>query len=101
MDWATQALLEQMEPCGSENPAPLFLSRGVTVRNCRPVGADEQHLKLTLSDGRVIWDAIAFRQGIPEGGMPERIDVVYSLEAREWNGEKRLQLVVEDFRPAE
>jgi single-stranded-DNA-specific exonuclease len=101
MDWATQALLEQMEPCGSENPVPLFLSRGVVVRDFRPVGADEQHLRLTLSDGRVVWDAIAFRQGIPEGGMPERIDVVYSLEAREWNGEKRLQLVVDDFRPAE
>lgn len=101
MDWATQALLEQMEPCGNENPAPLFLSRGVIVRDSRPVGADEQHLRLVLSDGRVVWDAIAFRQEVPEGGMPERIDVVYSLEARAWNGEKRLQLVIEDFRPAE
>ncbi|MDY7041261.1 MAG: single-stranded-DNA-specific exonuclease RecJ [Chloroflexota bacterium] len=101
MDWATQALLEQMEPCGSDNPTPLFLSRGVVVRNCRPVGADGQHLRLALSDGRVVWDAIAFRQSMPEGGMPEHIDVLYSLEAREWNGEKRLQLVIEDFRPTE
>ncbi|MCR4406245.1 MAG: single-stranded-DNA-specific exonuclease RecJ [Anaerolineae bacterium] len=101
MDWATRSLLDQMEPCGNENPVPLFLSRGVIVRSCRPVGTDARHLRLVLSDGRVVWDAIAFHQGIPEGGMPERIDVVYSLEAQEWNGEKRLQLVVEDFRPAE
>jgi len=101
MDWATQALLEQMEPCGNENPSPLFLSRGVIVRDCRPVGADARHLRLVLSDGRVVWDAIAFHQDVPEGGMPERIDVVYSLEAQEWNGEKRLQLVIKDFRPAE
>jgi len=101
MDWATHALLEQMEPCGNANPVPRFLSRGVVVRHCRPVGAEAQHLKMILSDGRVVWDAIAFRQSMPEGGMPDRIDVVYSLDVQEWNGEKRLQLIVEDFRPAE
>lgn len=97
MNWATHALLEQLEPFGYANPTPVFLSREVIVRDARVVG--ERHLKMTLSDGRAVWDAIAFRQGGWAGKLPRRIDVVYSLEVNEWNEEKRLQLNVKDLRP--
>jgi len=102
MNWATHALLEQMEPFGYGNPVPLFLSREVVVRDARVVGED--HLKMTLSDGRAtakrgVWDAIAFRQGGWAGKLSRRIDVVYTLEVNEWNEQKRLQLNVKDLRP--
>lgn len=100
LDWATQALLAQLEPCGYANPHPLLLSRQVLVRDARAVGTDGSHLKLTLSGGRVIWDAIAFRQGRWAGQLPSHIDVVYALEINEWQGEKRLQLNVKDLRPS-
>jgi single-stranded-DNA-specific exonuclease len=64
------------------------------------VGTEERHLKLTLSDGRIVWDAIAFHQGQSADQLPRQIDVVYSLEVHEWNGEKRLQLNVKDLRPS-
>lgn len=98
MNWATYALLEQLEPFGYANPVPLLLSRGVIVRDARAVGED--HLKMTLSDGRAVWDAIAFRQGEWAGRLPRRIDVVYTLEVNEWNEERRLQLNVKDLRPS-
>ncbi len=101
MDWATQALLTQLEPCGYANPAPLLLSRRAIVRGARAVGTDGGHLKLALSDGRGAWDAIAFRQGQWAGQLPPHIDVVYSLEINEWRGEKRLQLNVKDLRPSD
>jgi single-stranded-DNA-specific exonuclease len=102
VDLATQSLLTELEPCGYANPSPLLLSRRAIVRGARVVGTEESHLKLTLSDGRVVWDAIAFHQGgwvddLPHGS---RIDVVYSLEVNEWNGRKRLQLNVKDLRPS-
>ncbi|MFQ5814001.1 MAG: single-stranded-DNA-specific exonuclease RecJ [Anaerolineae bacterium] len=100
MDWATQALLTQLEPCGYANPAPLLLSRRAIVRDARAVGAEGGHLKLTLSDGQARWDAIAFRRGQWAGQLPPHIDVVYSLEINEWRGEKRLQLNVKDLRPS-
>ena len=100
INWATQALLAQLEPCGYANPAPLLLSRRVVVRDARVVGTDGSHLKLTLSDGRVVWDAIAFHQGQWAGQLPRHIDVVYSVEVNEWQGEKRLQLNVKDVRPS-
>jgi len=101
LDWATQALLTQLEPCGYANPAPLLLSRRVSVRDARAVGTDGGHLKLTLSDGRSIWDAIAFHQGQRANRLPQHVDVVYSLEVNEWRGEKRLQLNVKDLRPSD
>jgi single-stranded-DNA-specific exonuclease len=97
MNWATHALLEQLEPFGYANPTPVFLSREVIVRDARVVG--ERHLKMTLSDGRAVWDAIAFRQGGWAGKLSRRIDVVYTLDVNEWNEEKRLQLNVKDLRP--
>jgi len=99
----TWKLVEQMEPCGQGNPVPLFLARQVTVKRHRPVGAEGQHLKLTLSDGQVTWEAIAFRQGELAGQLSEQtqVDVVYTLGINEWNGMESLQLNVVDLKPSE
>ncbi len=98
--WQVADLLALLEPFGEGNPVPLFLSRDVVVREARPVGKDGQHLRLLLSDGRAVWDAIAFRFKEWGSEVPSRADVVYCLEPGEWNGEKRLQLNVQDLRPA-
>ena len=98
MNWTVQKALEQLAPFGYGNREPIFQSRNVIVRDARVVG--NEHLKLMLSDGQVVWDAIAFRQGSWIGSLPQRIDVVYQLEARTWNGESRLQLNVKDIKPA-
>jgi hypothetical protein len=33
--------------------------------------------------------------------VPDRIDVVYKLQSRVWNGQERLQLVVKDWHAAQ
>jgi single-stranded-DNA-specific exonuclease len=101
VDWATHGLLSQIEPCGMDNPQPVLVSRGVAVHSQRAVGSEQKHLKLALRDGRgVAWDAIAFRRGDLSGQVPARVDVAYTLGVNEWNHEKRLQLNVQDLRPA-
>ena len=101
MNWATLEWLQKLEPCGEENPMPLFLSRGVPVRDVRLVGSEGRHLKLMLGEGSGIRDAIAFRQGERMAKLGDRVDVAYHLEVNEWNGERRLQLNVQDIRTAE
>ncbi len=101
VNWATYALLSQIEPCGVGNPQPVLLSRNVEVREARAMGSDQKHLRLLLRDGRgVAWDALFFRQGNLAGEIPDRVDVAYTLEVHEWNQDKRLQLNVQDLRPA-
>jgi hypothetical protein len=67
------------------------------VRDAKLVGAD--HLRMVLTDGQSIWEAIAFRQASWLGALPKTIDVAYEFESREWNGEVRLQLNVKDIKP--
>jgi len=89
--------LAQLAPFGYGNREPIFVSRDLIVREARIVGTD--HLKLTLSDGQILMDAIAFRQGSWLAQLPPRIDVAYQLEAQVWNGKPRLQLNVKDIKP--
>lgn len=101
ISWELQQELDRLEPCGYANPHPLFLSRNVQVRNQRTVGGEGQHLKLWLSDGQAIWNGIAFRQGEWAEKLPDRVDIVYHLQVNEWNGQRMLQLNIQDIRPAE
>jgi len=73
------------------------------IRACRVVG--ERHLKLTVAapEGRGGFDAIAFNAvdadapaALPQG----RARLVYRLDANAWQGELRLQLVVDHLLPA-
>jgi single-stranded-DNA-specific exonuclease len=93
--------LEQLRPFGEGNPVPVFASEKLEVKGKRPVGADGDHLKLVLHDGKQIWDAIAFRMGGWHDNLPTHVDVAYSLETNEWNGRQRLQLNVKDIKPSE
>ena len=104
VNWDTLSLTEQLEPCGMGNPHPTFASYDVQLRRCRSLGRRSGamgNLQLTLTDGRAVGDAIAFRtRWLPEE-IPARIDIVYTLAASTWNGRKRLQLRVKDLRPSQ
>lgn len=97
-DWQAARALAQLRPFGHGHPTPTLVSRDVIVRDVRAVG--HGHLRLTLSDGRAVWDAMAFRQAEALADLPPRIDLAYNLEIQHWNGEPRLRLIVRDVRPA-
>jgi single-stranded-DNA-specific exonuclease len=92
--------LDLLQPAGQDNPEAAFISRGLRVVRSRTVGADDQHLKLAVSSGRAIWDAIAFRQGKWAGAMPAYVDLLYTFERNLYNGNETLQLNVRDLKPA-
>lgn len=92
--------IAQLEPFGVGNPAPLLLARNVTLRDCSAVGAEANHLRLKLEQNRVVWDAIAFRQGHWADQMPERIDIVYTPKIETWNNQQWLKLDVRDLQAA-
>ena len=92
--------LDYLQPTGYGNPEAVFVSRGVKVTSARTVGADGRHLRLTVTDGRVTFDAIGFRMGhlLPE--LPPRMDLLYTFETNEYNGRVSLQLNLRDVKPA-
>ncbi|HXF83883.1 MAG TPA: single-stranded-DNA-specific exonuclease RecJ [Anaerolineales bacterium] len=97
----TLKYLSHLEPTGYGNPGAVFVSRNIKVRSSRAVGSEGKHLKLTLEDERgAIFDAIGFRMGHLQPTLPSRIDVLYHLEANEWNGRTTLQLNLKDIKAA-
>ncbi len=91
--------LSKIGPFGIGNPTPAFLARDVSVVETRWVGDGEKHRRLRLRDGKITWSAIAFDQGEIELAADDRIDVVYSVEARGANAP--IELRIEDMRLAE
>jgi single-stranded-DNA-specific exonuclease len=97
-----EALLRHVEPCGIGNPSPVLVARNVTVAAApRVVGREHEHLKLWLSDAsgahiEALGWGMAKRATEVELGAT--IDVAFRLESDEWNGEKRLQARLADFR---
>ena len=96
----TYQLIQQMAPFGQGNPSPVFLSRTVTVYESRPMGSNGQHLKLKLKQNNILWEAVAFGLGerVVEDKLP--LDIVYTLEQDDWNGNSRLRLNIKDFAPS-
>ena len=93
-------VLEQLEPTGFGNPQALFVTKNLRVARSRTVGKDASHLKLTVTDGKIFIDAIAFRFGQLAAQMQDRIDLLYSFEMNEFNGQRSLQLRVRDIKPS-
>jgi single-stranded-DNA-specific exonuclease len=92
--------LRWLQPTGYGNPEALFCSRNLIVKNSRTVGREKTHLKMSVSDGWVTYDAIAFRQGFWQEEMPDRVDIIYRFEVNEFRGRKTLQLNVRDIKLA-
>ena len=101
------SMLEQFQPFGPENLAPVFMTRKVYDTGMgRVVGSSGEHLKLDLcneSTGTVSIPAIAFGQGnrfaVIKEGQP--IDICYSVEMNEFKGIKNLQLNIRDIRSSD
>ncbi|MEJ7846785.1 MAG: single-stranded-DNA-specific exonuclease RecJ [Pyrinomonadaceae bacterium] len=94
--------LRSFEPFGAGNPKPVFITKDLQIAG-EPFIMKEKHLKLRLRDDSakmfeaVWWGGVEKSQGqtLAPGTS---IELVYTAEANSWQGNNRLQLVVEDIR---
>ena len=109
--WELYDILQKFEPFGQMNPEPKYVAYGLTVVDIQPVGKDEKHLRLLVKhNSHVIKKTIGFGLGDPsrhpmkwkEVLQPgDKIDMVFSIGINEWNGNRELQLMIEDIRKNE
>ncbi|MDI9439724.1 MAG: single-stranded-DNA-specific exonuclease RecJ [Limnochordia bacterium] len=97
------AELNMLEPHGVGNPYPL-LQAEVSVLRTRKVGAENQHLQLTVQDGTVQeMPAIAFGAGADQRELErlaEAVDLAFVPTINEWKGCRTLQLQVREWQAA-
>jgi single-stranded-DNA-specific exonuclease len=92
--------LDKLKPFGIGNKEPLFLSENVGVVGLTIVGKESNHLSLRLTDKGNYYKAIYFNgvEGNTDLRTGDRIDIVYKIKESEFNGVKRVELVIEDLK---
>lgn len=95
-------ILTQMEPFGPANMRPVFVSRYVKDTGASKIVKD-LHIRFVVKQGIVTLSGIGFNMAhlFPLLQMNHPVDIVYTLDMNEWNGEKYLQMKVIDFRLSE
>ncbi|MGN6437429.1 MAG: single-stranded-DNA-specific exonuclease RecJ [Agriterribacter sp.] len=91
-------IISQMEPYGPENLRPVFACRNVIdTGNSRLV--KEQHIRFSIRQGNTIMNGIGFNLAGKFELLQQKknIDIVFTIDENEWNGEKSLQLKILDF----
>ena len=97
----TYDFIQKLSPFGMANPEPIFLTKNLIIDSMKTVGKDGKHLKINfqLPVSNLIMQGIYF--GIGNGNnikVGDKVDVVYSLDVNEWNGNKILQLKIKDLK---
>ena len=97
-DW-----LNSLEPFGKANRRPLFASLGVSVKESRLVGNNQQHLRLRVEQQGREMVALAFNQAdkwraLGDRAGQEPLDLAYTLMLDSWHGQESLALRVRELR---
>ncbi|GGA69208.1 single-stranded-DNA-specific exonuclease RecJ [Ornithinibacillus halotolerans] len=91
--------ISQLAPFGMANPKPKFLveSRPVDIRQ---LGNMKKHLKLLFKEDTASLDGIAFGMGNlhPLISPQATVSVVGELGINEWNGIRKVQMMIEDVK---
>jgi single-stranded-DNA-specific exonuclease len=88
--------LQLFEPTGEGNRKPLLYGQGLRVQEKRLVGKNQNHLKLKLKEGFVVWYAIVFGMGNIINDLADTVDIAFHYDINDYNGS--IQLVVRDIR---
>ncbi|MFM9909861.1 MAG: single-stranded-DNA-specific exonuclease RecJ [Chitinophagaceae bacterium] len=95
-------ILCQMEPFGPDNLRPVFIVRKVVDSGFSKI-VKEQHIKFSIKQDTLVFAGIGFgmAEKFPLLESKKPIDIVFSLDENEWNGNKHLQMNVIDLRISE
>jgi single-stranded-DNA-specific exonuclease len=89
-----------LAPFGAGNPRPVFAARNVEIVD-GPRKLKERHLKMSLKQDGRIFRAVAWRAAEHHDFVAEHraaLDVAFSLEQNQYNGETYLELTLADLR---
>ena len=96
------SILNQMEPFGPENMHPVFISRKVTETGFSKI-LKEQHIRFVIKQQNITLNGIGFNMPGKFELLKKKkpLDIVFTIDENEWQGNKTLQLKVIDIRLSE
>ncbi|MDZ4072380.1 MAG: single-stranded-DNA-specific exonuclease RecJ [Sediminibacterium sp.] len=93
------SILTQMEPFGPDNMRPIFIAEKVYDTGFSKI-VKEQHIRFVVKQRNITLTGIGFNMAnkfeLLQRQQP--LDLVFTLDENEWNGEKIIQLKMIDLR---
>jgi single-stranded-DNA-specific exonuclease len=90
--------LDLLQPFGVSNPEPNLLLNNARIIDRRIAG--NNHLMLKLTDGKNLFDAVAFGMGEAVDSDTNSVNIIFYPEVNAWNGTKKLRLRIKDIKRA-
>ena len=109
--------LDLLEPCGTQNPKPLFVTRNIRLLSARVMGKSRNVIRFAAQDDSgygmeliLFGDAQIFVQNIEEslgrgafedllrGAGNVTIDMVYYPDINVWRDRENMQYIIKDYR---
>lgn len=89
--------ISQLEPFGAANPNPIFVLKGLKVKQKRLMGTDNSHLRLILEKDGKEFTAVRWGQGDTKLNCKDELDIAFHPQINVFNGESSVQLVIDDI----
>jgi single-stranded-DNA-specific exonuclease len=97
-------LISKFEPFGQGNRKPLLALEDLVVGNIKTMGKESEHLKLgfRMLDVGCSVEGVGWRMGDLASKIKagDSINIAGYLDINEWNGQKKLQVVIKDVKLA-
>lgn len=92
--------LDKLAPFGECNPAPVFSMSNLTLKQCKTMGSNNNHLKIFLSDdNNNVFEAVWWQKNTLDTDILEKINIAFSPEINNFANKTSIQLVVKDIQP--
>lgn len=100
LDFDTINEINKLAPFGMGNPKPIFQINRLHSDEIRQIGANSNHLKIHFRNEEKQLDAVGFGMGdlYPRISPHAAISAVGELEINEWNGHKKMQIMLKDLK---
>lgn len=96
---------ETLEPFGTENPSPQFVTKGLQLSApASPMGKEKEHMYMHVSDGGNPKRTVGWRKAehIPILNSPNiSINLAYSSQINDFNGNRSVELTLEEYQIVE
>lgn len=95
-------ILCQMEPFGPDNMRPVFIAKRVIDTGFSKI-VKELHIRFVVKQQNISFTGIGFNMAAKFHLLQQQqpVDLVFTLDENEWNGEKNIQLKMIDLRLSE
>ena len=93
-------IITQMEPFGPENMRPVFVAKNVQDTGYSKIVKD-LHIRFVVKQDKFSFTGIGFNLAEKFSLLKKPVDIVFTLDENEWNGNISLQLKVIDIRSSD